>query len=307
MRIGYPCINLTIGCKSDSTFRLKSYTDERLRSTIENNLDCLQRILQFNIKHDILYFRITSDLVPFASHPVCRFDWQSHFRDKFAEIGNYINRHKIRISMHPGQYTVLNSPDALVVERSKKELLYHQQVLDALGIDASAKIQIHIGGVYDDKPAGMIRFIDVYNSLEEETRKRLVIENDDLRYTLHDCMNVYEKTGIPVLFDIFHHELNSSGESIGNAFNVFTRTWNKEDGIPMIDYSSGDEAGKRIKHAGSIDIDLFQRLLKQTAKFDFDIMLEIKDKEQSALKAVKAVSHDKRFTGKVKTEIEQKG
>ena len=123
MKIGYPCINLSIGCKSDSTFRLKSYTDERLRSTIENNLDCLQRILQFNVEHDILFFRITSDLVPFASHPVCRFDWQDHFRDRFIEIGDFITRYKIRVSMHPGQYTVLNSPDISVVERSKKELL----------------------------------------------------------------------------------------------------------------------------------------------------------------------------------------
>ena len=147
MKIGYPCINLTIGCKSDRTFRLKSYTDERLKSTIENNLDCLQKILQFNVEHDILFFRITSDLVPFASHPVCQFNWRYYFKDKFDGIGDYITRHKIRISMHPGQYTVLNSPDTSVVERSKKELLYHQQVLDALGIDVSAKIQIHIGGV----------------------------------------------------------------------------------------------------------------------------------------------------------------
>ena len=303
MRIGYPCINLTIGCKSDSTFRLKSYTDERLVSTVEHNLDCLQRILQFNVEHDILFFRITSDLVPFASHAICRFNWQSYFRDRFAVIGNFITRHKIRVSMHPGQYTVLNSPDTAVIERSKKELLYHQQVLDALGIDTSAKMQVHIGGVYDNRPASMARFIEVYSNLDEDIRKRLVIENDDLRYTLRDCMEVHEKTGIPVLFDVFHHELNSSGESIGDAFSAFTRTWKKEDGIPMVDYSSGDGAGVRIKHAGSIDIDLFQGLLKQTGKYDFDIMLEIKDKEQSALKAVKAASHDKRFIGKVETGI----
>jgi UV DNA damage endonuclease len=207
--------------------------------------------------------------------------------------------------MHPGQYTVLNSPDISVIERSKKELLYHRQVLDALGIDTSAKIQIHIGGVYGNKPASMARFIDVYGSLDQAIRRRLVIENDDLRYTLHDCMKVYERTGIPVLFDTFHHELNSSGENIGNAFSAFTRTWNQEDGIPMVDYSNRDESGVRIKHAESIDIDHFKRLLVQTGRFDFDLMLEIKDKERSALKAIKVANHDKRFIGKAGKEIGQ--
>jgi len=72
MRIGYPCINLTIGCKSDRTFRLKSYAEGRLMQTVQDNLDCLLKILEFNVQHNLLFFRITSDLVPFASHPIRR-------------------------------------------------------------------------------------------------------------------------------------------------------------------------------------------------------------------------------------------
>ncbi|MBN2092117.1 UV DNA damage repair endonuclease UvsE, partial [candidate division KSB1 bacterium] len=89
MRIGYPCINWTIGCKGDRTFRLNSYSETRLIETVQNNLDCLLKMLQFNMANDILFFRITSDLVPFASHPVCSLNWQEYFKTKFAEIGQF--------------------------------------------------------------------------------------------------------------------------------------------------------------------------------------------------------------------------
>jgi UV DNA damage endonuclease len=148
MKIGYPCLNRTIGCKADRTFRLKSYTEARLIETVQNNLDCLFRILKFNVEHNILFFRITSDLVPFASHPVCRFDWSSYFQDHLRNLGAFITSHRIRISMHPGQYTVLNTQREPILENSIRELEYHTQVLDSMNLDTSAKMQLHIGGVY---------------------------------------------------------------------------------------------------------------------------------------------------------------
>jgi UV DNA damage endonuclease len=84
MKIGYPCINQTIGCKSNRKFRLKSYSEQRLIDTVTSNLGCLTEILKFNVEHHILFFRITSDLVPFASHPICKFDWVPYFKDKIT-------------------------------------------------------------------------------------------------------------------------------------------------------------------------------------------------------------------------------
>ena len=98
MKIGYPCINRTIECQGNRTFRLKSYSEKKLVRTIDNNLDCLLKILQFNVKHNILFFRITSDLVPFASHSICKFNWQKNFRKKFQVIGDYIKYNNIRES-----------------------------------------------------------------------------------------------------------------------------------------------------------------------------------------------------------------
>ncbi len=295
MRIGYPCINLTLDCKGDRTYRLKSYSEERLIATIDNNLDCLLKMLRFNAEHNILFFRITSDLVPFASHPICRFDWQSHFNSKFKHIGNFIHKYGIRISMHPDQFTLINSVDERIFEQSLKELAYHAQVLDSLGLDSSAKIQIHVGGVYADKENSKARFIKRHKKLPETIRKRLVIENDDRRFTLNDCLSISGEIGIPVLFDVFHHEVNSSGETVKQALQMVRQTWLVRDGVPMVDFSAQERGDIKGKHVESIDLKKFREFLEITKPYDFDIMLEIKDKENSALKAVRLTKADSRF------------
>jgi UV DNA damage endonuclease len=236
MKIGYPCINRTIGCHSDSTFRLKSYSEGRLVETVDNNLTCLQKILEFNVSRGILFFRITSDLVPFASHPVNKFDWARHFKQHFKRIGKYIQNNDIRISMHPDQFTLINAIDDRILSNSIAELNYHARILDLLGLDTSAKIQVHIGGVYGNKDESMKRFVDRYHKLPVPVKRRLVIENDDVSYTLSDCLNVHDKTGIPILFDVFHHSLNNSGQKDSEAIRLASATWHKKDGCLMIDY-----------------------------------------------------------------------
>lgn len=298
MRIGYPCINRSISCQGNRTFRLISYSPERLIETVQNNLDCLGKILRFNAPQQILFFRITSDLVPFASHPVCTYPWQKHFRKKFREIGNLIQSHGMRISMHPDQFTLINSLDPGIFERSKKELAYHTEVLDLLGLDGSAKIQIHVGGVYGDREKSVKRFIERYARLDQRIKRRLVVENDDRNYTLKDCLRVHGETGIPVLFDVFHHQALSSGETLREALRAISETWRKKDGIPMVDYSSQKKGERRGVHAESIELRNFKRFLLETGPLDFDMMLEIKDKERSALKAIKVALRDRRFRKK---------
>jgi UV DNA damage endonuclease len=295
MRIGYPCINTKIGCKSGRTFRLKSYSEDRLIETVENNLFCLGEILRFNLRHNLLFFRITSDLVPFASHPICRFNWQRHFQKQFKAIGDFIKSNNIRISMHPDQFTLINSIDEVVFENSTRELAYHAKVLDLMELDTSVKIQIHVGGVYGDKERSMKRFVERFVSLDEKIKRRLVVENDDRRFRLKDCLRISGETKSPVLFDVLHHEINSSGETIREAFGLFTRTWKEKDGLPMVDYGSSKEADLKEKHSKSIDLEHFNNFLEETSAFDFDIMLEIKDKEKSALKAAEIAKHDDRF------------
>jgi UV DNA damage endonuclease len=278
MKIGYPCINRGIGCTANSTFRLASYSDELLVQKVENNLDCLSKILQYNVQNGFHFFRISSDLVPFASHPVCTFDWAGHFRGRLRKVGEFIKEHDIRISMHPDQFVVINSPKDDVVERS---------VWEQMALDSTAKIQIHVGGVYGDKRSATNRFIERYRSLSKSLRSRLVIENDDRSYRLEDCLSVHEKIGIPILFDTFHHQCLNNGETLRQGLQLSASTWKESDGIPMVDYSSQQRGQRPGSHAKTLNIAIFIKFLHETRGLDFDLMLEIKDKETSAFKALK--------------------
>jgi len=289
MKIGYPCVNMSIGCTPNRTFRLRSYSPDRLIATVEENLECLRKTLAFNVEHGLLFFRIGSQLVPFASHPVCIFDWAGHFADRFAEIGGYIRQHGFRISMHPDQFVLLNALEPKIVSNSIAELSYHCQALDLLGLDQTAKVQIHVGGVYGDRPASKKRFVQVYGGLDTAIKRRLVIENDDHRFDLRDCLDVHDRTGVPILFDTFHHECMNRGEHMRQALESAARTWSAADGLPMVDYSSQRQKGRKGAHTHGIDMGHFRRLLEEIRGIDCDVMLEIKDKETSALKALKMV------------------
>jgi UV DNA damage endonuclease len=244
----------------------------------------------------MMFFRITSDLIPFASHPVCTFPWQEHFRPELETLGHFIRETGMRISMHPDQFVVLNSPDPAIVRKSIAELAYHAAVLDGMGLDRSAKIQIHTGGVYGDKEKSILRFSRNYGQLDVAIRNRLVIENDDRSYTAADCLEVHAITGIPVIFDCFHDSVNPSSDPQGALLPRLFATWKTSDGIPMADYSSQQVGKRRGAHAEHIDPEDFQRFLDETRPFDLDIMLEIKDKEKSTREAIAIARMDPRYT-----------
>ncbi|RDV13002.1 UV DNA damage repair endonuclease UvsE [Pontibacter diazotrophicus] len=288
MKIGYPCMNNTLDCSSSRTFRLASYSEERLIETVEQNLACLHRILEFNVQHGLFFFRLSSDLVPFASHEVNKYNWQEHFKMTFRKLGNYIKNNKMRISMHPDQFVVLNSPNEQTVKNSVAELLYQATILDLMGLDTTAKLQIHGGGAYGDKPSAIQRFAEVYHSLlPDAVKARLCVENDDRTYSLQDCLQLHAETGMPIIFDNFHHECVNNGEPMREAVQMAASTWQPErDGILMMDYSSQAPNERKGKHVQSIQEELFHDFLAETEDLDMDIMLEIKDKEESALKAI---------------------
>ncbi|MDR3647396.1 MAG: UV DNA damage repair endonuclease UvsE [Candidatus Babeliales bacterium] len=290
MKIGYPCINNSIEQKPNKTFRLNSYSKELFKETVESNLKGLYKILEYNYEHGLLFLRISSDTIPFASHPVLNVDWIEEFKETLQTIGNFIKKNNFRISMHPDQFIVLNSPTESVVKNSIAELKYHANFLDSLGLDNTAKIQIHVGGVYGNKQEAIERFVEVYNRLDPIIKKRLVIENDDKSYSLSDVYKIYTKCGIPIIFDTLHQTCFNNGEDFLEALKIAFSTWKIEDGIPMIDYSNQAESSRVGKHSQSIDLKDFENFITITKALDFDIMLEIKDKEISSLKALAIIT-----------------
>jgi UV DNA damage endonuclease len=287
IRIGYACINSRL-VSPNRTCRLKNATSERILELATANLAALQSILEWNVAHGIELFRITSDIVPFGSHDINKVPWPTLLRADLEHIGNYIRAKHLRVSMHPGQFTVLNSPRREVVSSSVKELAYHTAFLDTLGIDDTHKIVIHMGGIYDDKPQSLKRLVQNCRDLDDRIKARLVIENDERCYTVADALGAARAIGIPVVFDVFHHRWNPSlrADSLRAIIKRSAATWRKLDGRAKIHYSNQWPGQPSGTHSKTISISKFRDFYRQIRDLDIDVMLEVKDKERSVVKVM---------------------
>lgn len=288
MKIGYACLVVGVPDTTMKTTRKANATDERLTELIQNNLASMENMIDYNIKHGIKMYRISSDIIPFGSDlETNQLDWVNLFTENLKQLGKKIRDHDIRISMHPGQYTVLNSLDEGVVNRAVVDLEYHTQFLDALEVNDSHKIILHIGGVYGDKDAAKSRFIEVYKRLSDRVRARLIIENDHSLYTISDVLEISEATGAPVVYDNLHNACNPSDPTVSDAewIKKAKETWKSADGRMKIHYSQQKTGGRLGAHTDTIYIEPFMAFYEEVALLNVDIMLEVKDKNLSAVKA----------------------
>lgn len=288
MKIGYACLMVGVPGTTIKTTRKANATSDRLMELIRHNLQSMERMIDYNIEHEIKMYRISSDIIPFASDfETNQLDWQNIFKDTFDRLGEKIKKHHLRVSMHPGQYTVLNSPQEGVVKRAIDDLEYHTQFLDALGVDDSHKIILHIGGVYGDIEAAKKRFIETYKRLSSRIKARLIIENDHSLYTISDVLEISKKTGAPVVYDNLHNACNPSDPTISDAewIRQAKKTWGSRDGRMKIHYSQQSPGGRLGAHTQTIYIKPFMAFYQEISPLEVDIMLEVKDKNLSAMKA----------------------
>lgn len=291
MNIGYAC--LTVGVKGTKlkSCTLRNALPEVLETLIQSNLEVLNNMLDYNINNSIKLFRISSDIIPFGSHPVNNLNWQEKFSNKLAEIGYKALTNGMRLSMHPGQYTVLNSPDENVVKRAVEDLRYHAGFLDALGLGNEHKIILHIGGIYKDKTTAIKRFIHQYHLLEDNIKNRLVIENDDKQYNISDVLSIGLSQGIPVVFDNLHNQVNPDIQfTEAEWIYKCAATWKQSDGWQKIHYSQQNSGKKPGSHSATIDVSEFLQFYESIKGQHVDIMAEVKDKNLSAIKCINAIA-----------------
>lgn len=290
--IGYACHTIAVPGTDIRSCVLKNATPQHLRALISHNLSSLEHMIDYNIRNGIRLFRISSDLIPFGSSAAASLDWESEFSARLSGIAQKIAMFGLRVSMHPGQYTVLNSPDAAVVARAVDDLNYHARVLDALTIDAQHKIILHIGGMYGDANAALNRFAAAYRDLSDAVRRRLVLENDGKVYTISDVLELSAKLGTPAVYDNLHNILKSADPEKNDAYWILQcmPTWQAEDGAQKVHYSQQHPHKTNGAHSDTIGIDTFLDFYHGLPDEKPDIMLEVKDKNLSALKCILCTS-----------------
>ena len=291
MRVGF--VSLTKGVK-DTKFKsctLKYATEDNLKKLIKHNLDVLDKIIDYNIDNDIKVFRISSDIIPFGSSLINTVDWPNLFKEELNSIGEKIAKAKIRVSMHPGQYTVINSLKEDVIENAIKDLEYHDNFLTALKTDKTSKLVLHIGGIYGDKQEAKERFIYNYKLLSKSIKDRLIIENDDKSHNIEDVLEIAHKANIPVVYDNLHNAILPADKSKDDNYWIkqASKTWKKTDGRQKIHYSQQDENKRTGSHSQTINLKTFLEFAK-SIELDIDVMLEVKDKNISAIKCKNALN-----------------
>lgn len=284
-RLGYAGVALGIEATTSRTCRLENARPERLRELIHANLRGLAKILYYNAQLDIRLFRISSQIVPFASHPVNSLRWWEEFADVLQELGADAIAKDIRLSMHPGQYTVLCSPRDEVVDAARRDLFYHTHFLDVMGLGSEHKIVIHGGGTYGDKAAAINRFVDAYRRLPSNVRVRLVLENDERSYSAQDVLDINDRVGVPVIFDALHDAVLPSPNypRRPDLLKACFDTWTALDGPPVVHFSSQDPTKQPGAHAAWIAPHEFLIFARDTADHPVDCMLEAKQKDLALL------------------------
>jgi len=297
MSIGYACLNIGTPNTNIRSVMQRNATPEKLTEVTAHNLEALEKMVDYNLANDIRLYRISSDLIPFGSSPVNSLDWPEIHKEAFERIGTKIRKNGIRVSLHPGQYTVLNSPTEDVVGRAIEDLIYHDKILAALGTDTTNKIVLHVGGIYGDKEAALDRFAENFQHLPESVQNRLIIENDDQLYNIEDVLKLANRLQIPAVYDNLHHAINppSSGGTDQYWIAEAKKTWKKADGKQKIHYSQ-QAAGKRPgAHTDTIQLETFLKFYDQLPDPTIDIMLEVKDKNLSAIKCQNATTENQRI------------
>ena len=297
MNLGYACINTALSANkifTNRTMRRKTFDangEDYVSDLALANVKDLKTIIQWNIEMKIKLFRLSSQIFPWSDeYDVKGLKDYDEIAELMLEIGKIAKDAGQRLTMHPGPYNCLASPTQKVVEKTIRELNFHSEQFNMMGYDPSPynKINIHVGGAYGDKKGTLDAFCHNFKLLNEDTKKRLVIENDDSpnEYSVNDLYwGIHKRIGIPITFDYFHHKFNTGTLTEEEALRMAATTWPK--GIAQCcHYSESrrkEKLDESIRPQAHSDL-IYEKI--QTYGLEPDIVIEAKLKEQSIFKRV---------------------
>lgn len=255
----------------------------------------LVKLIRWNDKYGIKFMRLSSEMFPFASHKEYGYKLAPFAAEVLAEAGRVVAELGHRVSVHPGQFTQLGSPRREVVESSYRDLEYHSEMLQLLKLppqqDRDAVMILHMGGVFGDKAATLDRFRENYALLSQDIKNRLVLENDDVSWSVHDLLPICEELNIPLVLDYHHHniifnadEVREGTQDIMGLYDRISATWSRKNITQKMHYSEPGSAAitprQRRKHSDRVTT------LPPCAP-TMDLMIEAKDKEQAVFELMR--------------------
>ncbi len=294
IKLGYACNTYTLNNTPSSVMTYTNYLKHKdlnkLDDMIISNFKALEEILKYNIKNDIFFFRLTSKLIPLAIKDDVEFDYINRYKKYFDDLKTYTS--KMRIDMHPDQFTVINSVKEDVVKNSISNLEYHYKILDAFGIKNKVLI-LHIGSSVLGKKNSISRFINNFNKMPSHLQKCIAIENDDKVFNVLDCLYIAKKLKIPMVLDYHHYLCNNDGEDISELFEEIFNTWVNIN--PKMHFSSPKSKLKKEfrshhDYINANDFIIFLNKIKNLNK-DIDIMLEAKCKDESLFRLIRELKY----------------
>lgn len=288
IRFGYVAISLKLNkittSKNLTYNRYKTLLSEKkiseLKRVSRSNVESLETILNYNIKNSIHFYRITSKLIPLATHPEVLWDYKRYFCKDLNYVGKIVKNHNMRVDTHPDQFNILNSTKEDVIESTIRNLMYHNDIFECMDYPMG-KMVIHVGSAQGGKEAALRRFAENFEKLPEKLKKRIMIENDDKTFTAVEVLKLCKELQVPMVLDIHHHLCNNNGEKLEDILGEIFNTWKNDYFPPKIHISSPRDSEYDKKHADFIRYHDFSKFIKicKEVNMDFDIMIEAKKKD----------------------------
>jgi len=240
------------------------------------NAAALSGALDYCAAHGIGCFRINSQILPVKTHPEAGYhvaELPESIRAAFLACGEKRRSLDLRLTFHPDQFVLLNSPRPDVIRQAIADLAYQAEVAEWVGADV---LNIHGGGVYGDKPAALARLVEAIHLLPSAIRSRLTLENDDRSYTPQDLLPVCHSTGVPLVYDVHHHRCLPDALSVEEATAAAIATWDREPLFHLSSPRNGWGNGDPKPHHDFIDPADFPACWRQ---LDATVEVEAKAKE----------------------------